>query len=220
MPLAFHQKVKAFSLEDGIIKLKGEENPGLLLTRLIISTSLELMLTNWTRFCMGDKCCLVLWTHPVKTSCQGGNRWHWHGMRWWFYPLDFLILAAFMADHPEQCLIACCKENNCSRCTIMPNDQGEHRYLPLQTAPSVRFTLHQKQNGKDPLEFEDEGLHEVDLFTVLGWSAPLQYLFLHLTRHSPPTPQRSLWWPLCQVVQCNCWWNCNRWSFSHHVNPS
>ena len=73
----------------------------------------------------------------------------------------FPILAAFVADHPEQCLIACCKENHCLRCTVMPNNRGEHRDAPLRTVPSVRFTLHQKQNGEDPLEFEDEGLHEV-----------------------------------------------------------
>ena len=73
----------------------------------------------------------------------------------------FPILAAFVADHPEQCLIACCKENHCPRCTVMPNDRGECRDSPLRTAPSVRFTLHQKQNGEDPLEFEDEGLREV-----------------------------------------------------------
>ncbi|KIM73237.1 hypothetical protein PILCRDRAFT_15425 [Piloderma croceum F 1598] len=43
----------------------------------------------------------------------------------------------------------------------MPNDRGEHKDSPLRTAPSVRFTLRQKQNGEDPLEFEDEGLREV-----------------------------------------------------------
>ena len=73
----------------------------------------------------------------------------------------FPILAAFIADHPEQCLIACCKENYCPRCNVMPNDRGECTDAPLRTAQSVRFTLYQQQNGEDPLEFEDEGLREV-----------------------------------------------------------
>jgi hypothetical protein len=73
----------------------------------------------------------------------------------------FPILAAFVADHPEQCLIACCKENYCPKCTVKPNDRGEHKNSALRTVPSVKSTLHQKQNGDDPIEFEDEGLREV-----------------------------------------------------------
>ena len=67
------------------------------------------------------------------------------------------ILAAFVADHSEQRLIACCKENHCSKCTVKPNDRGEHKDSPLRTVPSVKSTM----RGDDPIEFEDEGLREV-----------------------------------------------------------
>lgn len=48
------------------------------------------------------------------------------------------ILAAYVADYPEQCLVACCKENRCPICRIEPTARGDNTVAANR---AVRETL-------------------------------------------------------------------------------
>ncbi|SJL16686.1 uncharacterized protein ARMOST_20215 [Armillaria ostoyae] len=75
------------------------------------------------------------------------------------------ILAAYVADYPEQCLIACCKENRCPICTVTPNQRGENCSCPYHDLQSTLDMLKRKGRGKSSPAFnkqwEDLGLRPV-----------------------------------------------------------
>ncbi|KAK0216895.1 hypothetical protein IW262DRAFT_1507425 [Armillaria fumosa] len=80
--------------------------------------------------------------------------------------LIYPILAAYVADYPEQCLVACCMENRCPICKSKSEELGEPLCSPLQDQKETMDILKQASEGLDPPEFMDWGLHLVNPFWV------------------------------------------------------
>ncbi|OJT07287.1 hypothetical protein TRAPUB_1855, partial [Trametes pubescens] len=79
----------------------------------------------------------------------------------------FPILAAYIADHPEQCLVAACKENHCPKCPVPPDKRGEPVYSCLRDPTLVVDVLKRSVDGlaeEKPLEFKEWGLRAVNPF--------------------------------------------------------
>ncbi|KAH7917895.1 hypothetical protein BV22DRAFT_1025530 [Leucogyrophana mollusca] len=73
----------------------------------------------------------------------------------------FPILASYIADFPEQCLVACCKESCCPRCVVPHYKRGEPLHSLLRNPAKTLRTLERKKNGHRPSAFEEEGLRAV-----------------------------------------------------------
>ncbi|KAH9839785.1 uncharacterized protein C8Q71DRAFT_703179 [Rhodofomes roseus] len=71
------------------------------------------------------------------------------------------ILAAYTADYPEQCLVCCCKENSCPRCTVPPPRRGEQLYSPPRNVNETLDALQAHKNGEESARFTSEQLRPV-----------------------------------------------------------
>ncbi|KAG2040381.1 hypothetical protein BDR03DRAFT_932668 [Suillus americanus] len=71
------------------------------------------------------------------------------------------ILAAYVADFPEQCLIACCKENRCPKCLVAANEHGDPLNSLMQDPELTKEILERWRSGQHPVEFDEYGLRPV-----------------------------------------------------------
>lgn len=77
----------------------------------------------------------------------------------------FPIIAAYIADYPKQCLIACCMENSCPQCLVDPKDQGDHRIQSVLHNPEKTMTLlNKKAAGLSSKEFQKQNLRLINPF--------------------------------------------------------
>ncbi|KAI0714708.1 hypothetical protein C8Q76DRAFT_648762 [Earliella scabrosa] len=86
----------------------------------------------------------------VKMTCADGE-----------IRLVFPILAAYIADHPEQCLVACCKESRCPRCVVPFDERGDLHEHPLRDHASTVNILEQLGHGITPDEYTEQGLRPI-----------------------------------------------------------
>jgi hypothetical protein len=73
----------------------------------------------------------------------------------------YIILAAYFADFPKQCLVGCCMENHCPRCTVDPKNRGSHLESRFRSKTETLELLTKYQQRRDPPQFEKEGLRVV-----------------------------------------------------------
>ena len=73
----------------------------------------------------------------------------------------FPILAAYIADHPEQCLIACCQENFCPQCLVDPTQRGDPIESVRRDVPVSLGMIQKALKGDKPEEFKTSGLRPV-----------------------------------------------------------
>jgi hypothetical protein len=72
------------------------------------------------------------------------------------------ILAAYVADYPEQCLVACCMENRCPFCTVKPNSRGDHTpVINPRSVSETLFFLDRKNCGEKDTTFRSWGLRDI-----------------------------------------------------------
>ena len=73
----------------------------------------------------------------------------------------FPVLTAFIRDHPEQCLVACCAENQCPKCLVPPDQRGANSSFLLCNQTQTTHVLHAQATGQYPPEFIANGLRPV-----------------------------------------------------------
>ncbi|OBZ67180.1 hypothetical protein A0H81_13050 [Grifola frondosa] len=74
------------------------------------------------------------------------------------------IVAAYIADHPEQCLVVGCQENHCPKCTAGPTSLGDPVYSTMRNPEDVLRIIAEAARGEKPAEFKSYGLRLIEPF--------------------------------------------------------
>ncbi|KAJ7158358.1 hypothetical protein C8R43DRAFT_882678 [Mycena crocata] len=107
--------------------------------------------------------CMRVMLEPLKAAGNNGMRMNCADG---FVRKVFPILSAYIADYPEQCLIACCRENSCPRCLVAGNNRGEPVHSTLRDPAETLHILAEQSKGEYPTKFVDQNLRPINPFWV------------------------------------------------------
>ncbi|KDQ60021.1 hypothetical protein JAAARDRAFT_191454 [Jaapia argillacea MUCL 33604] len=108
-------------------------------------------------YCLFHHCMGLMLQSLIQAGWEGVEMTCADGWVCCIYP----ILAAYVADYLEQCLVACCNENHCPRCICKPNEKGNAVCSTLQDVAMTLQVLANHKNHIDDERFEAEGLQAV-----------------------------------------------------------
>ncbi|KAE9392970.1 hypothetical protein BT96DRAFT_784742, partial [Gymnopus androsaceus JB14] len=112
---------------------------------------------SFARYRAFHQCMSILTASLVEAGKQGVLMTCADSFVRWVFP----ILAAYVADYPEHCLVACCMENRCPICKVHPTQRGSHLSADIRTHHETEALLARNKEGWRDNEFEDLGLRPV-----------------------------------------------------------
>lgn len=123
-------------------------------------TKLEIFSHTATRQLMGQDLfhrCMKLLLEPLERAGREGVRMVCpDGYVRKVYP----ILAAYIADHPEQCLVTCTKENRCPQCKVPADERGEPSWIHYPGRSQSDTLTILKNRARGDYEAEEEAREE------------------------------------------------------------
>ncbi|KAJ6533903.1 hypothetical protein DFH09DRAFT_932549 [Mycena vulgaris] len=105
--------------------------------------------------------CMKVMLEPLKVAGRDGVQMDCADG---FVRKMFPILSAYIADYPEQCLVACCQENACPRCLVHPKKRGEPVDSTLRNPDETLRVLLAQSRGDFPVKFVDQNLRPMNPF--------------------------------------------------------
>ncbi|KAF7344345.1 hypothetical protein MSAN_01915500 [Mycena sanguinolenta] len=102
--------------------------------------------------------CMAHILEPLKAA---GTEGVWMDCADGFVRRVFPILAAYIADYPEQCLVACCRENSCPRCLVAPAARGDTTDAPWRNPTDTVRIISEQAHGTRPPEFIAQNLRPI-----------------------------------------------------------